>query len=130
MKETFRHEKVKCGKPGFKRCPHGPYWYAYWKVNGTTKKRYVGKKDPRVSNPEPAQVEKAHPHDAIFGRRTGTLALACEILGFRQDISFAEARTKARKLLQDLHPDRGGDQRRFKHVNEAWSFLRTWKGWA
>ncbi|MGH2721036.1 MAG: hypothetical protein ACRDJO_05475, partial [Actinomycetota bacterium] len=25
---TFRQELVRCGKPGCRTCPHGPYWYA------------------------------------------------------------------------------------------------------
>jgi len=40
---TYRLEKVKCGKKGCKKCPHGPYWYAYWKENGKTKSKYIGK---------------------------------------------------------------------------------------
>jgi hypothetical protein len=37
---TFRYETVRCGKPNCTRCPHGPYWYAYWKENGRTKNRH------------------------------------------------------------------------------------------
>ena len=40
---TFRYETVRCGKPNCTRCPHGPYWYAYWKENGRTRSRYVGR---------------------------------------------------------------------------------------
>ncbi len=40
---TYRLEKVKCGKKGCNKCPHGPYWYAYWKENGKTKSKYIGK---------------------------------------------------------------------------------------
>jgi hypothetical protein len=40
---TYRLEKVRCGKKGCKKCPHGPYWYAYWKENGKTKSKYIGK---------------------------------------------------------------------------------------
>ena len=39
---TYRQERVYCGK-GCKGCPHGPYWYAYWKENGRTHTRYIGK---------------------------------------------------------------------------------------
>ncbi len=41
-------QKVRCGKPTC-RCArnggelHGPYWYHYWKKDGKTKSRYVGK---------------------------------------------------------------------------------------
>lgn len=43
---TFRQEMVKCGKEGCTRCPHGPYWYAYWREDGRTRSRYVGKDLP------------------------------------------------------------------------------------
>jgi hypothetical protein len=43
---TFRQEMVRCGKDGCTRCPHGPYWYAYWREDGRTRSRYVGKTLP------------------------------------------------------------------------------------
>ncbi len=39
---TYRQEWVRCGKE-CKKCPHGPYWYCYWKEDGKTKTRYIGK---------------------------------------------------------------------------------------
>jgi hypothetical protein len=43
---TFRQEMVRCGKKGCTKCPHGPYWYAYWREGGRTRSRYVGKELP------------------------------------------------------------------------------------
>ena len=43
---TFRQEMVRCGKDGCTTCPHGPYWYAYWREDGRTRSRYVGKQLP------------------------------------------------------------------------------------
>lgn len=48
---TLRLELVNCGKGACKACggrrpAHGPYWYAYWKENGRTKSRYIGKELP------------------------------------------------------------------------------------
>jgi hypothetical protein len=41
---TLQLELVHCGKaPRCKSCPHGPYWYRYWKDGGKTKSEYVGK---------------------------------------------------------------------------------------
>jgi len=40
---TYRQEHVRCGKQGCATCPHGPYWYAYWKEDGRTRKRYIGR---------------------------------------------------------------------------------------
>jgi hypothetical protein len=43
---TYRQESVRCGKPGCTRCPHGPYWYAYWREGGRVRSRYLGKRSP------------------------------------------------------------------------------------
>lgn len=45
-KVTFRQQMVRCGKAGCTRCPHGPYWYAYWREQGRMRSRYVGKSLP------------------------------------------------------------------------------------
>jgi hypothetical protein len=42
----YRQEEVRCGKTACTRCPHGPYWYAYWKEDGRTRKRYIGRHLP------------------------------------------------------------------------------------
>ncbi len=46
---TFRYETVRCGKPNCSRCPHGPYWYAYWKDGGRTRSRYIGRSLPTAA---------------------------------------------------------------------------------
>lgn len=43
---TYRQESVRCGKRGCTRCPHGPYWYAYWREDGRLRSRYIGKTLP------------------------------------------------------------------------------------
>ncbi|HEY7874481.1 MAG TPA: hypothetical protein VIG64_05090 [Actinomycetota bacterium] len=40
---TYRRESVRCGKRGCTRCPHGPYWYAYYREDGRLKSRYIGR---------------------------------------------------------------------------------------
>src|SRR6266545_1098451 len=45
-KVTYRQERVRCGKEGCTRCPHGPYWYAYWREGGRLRSRYIGKHLP------------------------------------------------------------------------------------
>lgn len=42
----YRQQSVRCGKPSCTRCPHGPYWYAYWREGGKVRTRYVGKALP------------------------------------------------------------------------------------
>jgi hypothetical protein len=39
---TYRLERVSCGK-NCKGCPHGPYWYGYWREGGKTHSKYIGK---------------------------------------------------------------------------------------
>lgn len=43
-KVSYRLEPVNCGKAGCSRCPHGPYWYAYWREGGKVRSRYIGRK--------------------------------------------------------------------------------------
>jgi hypothetical protein len=45
-KVTYRLEEVRCGKSGCTRCPHGPYWYAYWREEGRVRSRYIGRRMP------------------------------------------------------------------------------------
>ncbi|HEX2028382.1 MAG TPA: hypothetical protein VHF25_10330 [Nitriliruptorales bacterium] len=45
-KVTYRQEQVRCGKQRCRSCPHGPYWYAYWKEDGRTRSRYIGRHLP------------------------------------------------------------------------------------
>ena len=41
---TIRSEMINCGKSCL-MCPHGPYYYAYWKDDsGKLKKKYIGTK--------------------------------------------------------------------------------------
>lgn len=39
----LRKHHVRCGKASCRRCPHGPYWYAYWWEDGRRRSRYLGK---------------------------------------------------------------------------------------
>lgn len=56
-KVRFREQSVRCGKENCTRCPHGPYWYAYWNENGRRRSSYLGKLDDdeepelTISNP-------------------------------------------------------------------------------
>ncbi len=40
-KVTYRQQSVRCGK-ACGSCPHGPYWYAYWKEAGRARSAYIG----------------------------------------------------------------------------------------
>jgi len=126
--ETFRREYVRCGKPGCRKCPHGPYWYAYWREGKKTRKRYLGKTLPHGEDGgESPQVGERM--DDIHNPRLASLALAVEILGFGYACTFTEAQAAYRKLVLQHHPDRGGDINRFRRINSAWAFLCNFKGW-
>lgn len=42
-KVRLREQWVRCGKQACSKCPHGPYWYAFWREDGKRRSRYVGK---------------------------------------------------------------------------------------
>lgn len=50
-RRRYRQQSVRCGKPGCTRCPHGPYWYAYWREDGRVRTKYVGKELPEGVSP-------------------------------------------------------------------------------
>lgn len=60
----YRQEHVRCGRDSCTTCPHGPYWYAYWREDGRTRRRYVGRHlvgeplEPVVPD-LPARVDRA-----------------------------------------------------------------------
>ncbi len=57
---TFRQEHVRCGKPGCRTCPHGPYWYAYWREDGRVRSRYIGRhRPPGLADEDVEDVEDA-----------------------------------------------------------------------
>ena len=45
-KVTYRLETVRCGKPNCRSCPHGPYWYAYYREGKRLRSRYIGRELP------------------------------------------------------------------------------------
>lgn len=42
-KVSLRSQMVRCGKEECSKCPHGPYWYAYWTEDGRRRSRYIGR---------------------------------------------------------------------------------------
>lgn len=44
---VYQLELVKCGKK-CKKCPHGPYWYAYYREGGRQISKYIGKEFKRL----------------------------------------------------------------------------------
>ena len=67
-KVTYRQQFTRCGKQRCHTCRqgagHGPYWYAYWSVNGRTVSKYLGKDAPEdiqieIGTREPQQTRVA-----------------------------------------------------------------------
>lgn len=47
---SYQLEMVRCGKSSCRSCPHGPYWYAYWrKRHGKIVSKYIGKELKRLT---------------------------------------------------------------------------------
>lgn len=38
---SYRQQRVRCGRD-CGECPHGPYWYAFWREDGRTRSQYIG----------------------------------------------------------------------------------------
>ncbi|GCE02967.1 DUF6788 family protein [Dictyobacter aurantiacus] len=55
-KVTYRQQFTRCGKERCRKCKegsgHGPYWYAYWSVNGRTVSKYIGTNLPEAVKQE------------------------------------------------------------------------------
>ena len=53
---TYRQEMVRCGKATCRSCPHGPYWYAYWREDARVRSRYIGRRLPDQGPPAPSRT--------------------------------------------------------------------------
>jgi len=53
-----------------------------------------------------------------------TLAEAYDTLGLSPDAEMAEVKAAYREQVKETHPDSGGDEERFKRVNEAYDAIR------
>jgi hypothetical protein len=49
---TYRLEMVRCGKSNCRSCPHGPYWYAYYREGKRLRSRYIGPVLPEEAGSE------------------------------------------------------------------------------
>jgi hypothetical protein len=122
MAWCFRSEYVRCGKDGCNTCPHGPYWYGYFRVGTRVHKRYFGKRDPRKG-------AQPHPWDVIFCAESASVRLACEILNLAESATYQPARRHWNRYVRTCHPDRGGNGQLWVWRSAAWSFLKASRGW-
>lgn len=94
---SYRQEHVRCGKPACRSCPHGPYWYAYWKEDGRTRKRYIGRHLPG----EPLEEVVPVLPDGQVGTATGPGAAD-------RTASTRSSSTRATSTRPPRRDDRGG----------------------
>jgi len=76
MRVTYRLERVRCGKPGCRKCAaegHGPYWYGYFREGGKVRKKYIGRELP-------PELRGKAVEDAIDGTLSGDYATLDEIM--------------------------------------------------
>lgn len=57
-KVSFRKKMIPCGRPNCARCPHGPYWYVYWREGGRRRSRYLGRQLDSMAGELPLFVER------------------------------------------------------------------------
>jgi DnaJ domain len=130
MTVTYRCQYVRCCNPRCKSCPHGPYWYGFWKEGGRTKSRYYGKVDPRPGQPDSRVEASGLAHwRLIFDRRTASCSVATDILGLHERYTQDDAKRAYRSRCFKWHPDREGSHELMQLANAAWSYLRGFHGW-
>jgi len=128
MKITWRCEYVRCGNPRCRSCPHGPYWYGYWKEGGRLRKRYHGRTDPRErdrAGRAGGAARNADPADDIFNRETATPFLAYIILGVPAPHTWASIQAAYKARVLECHPDRGGTVLTMQRVTAAYTYLKA-----
>jgi predicted ATPase/DNA-binding SARP family transcriptional activator len=84
---TYSQQYRRCGKPSCPLCAaggrgHGPYWYAYWREEGRTRTRYLGKQPPlEVAVPQPPPTAQHEPSAAAPVIPPGRSGLRVRTLG-------------------------------------------------
>ena len=68
-KITYRQQFTRCGKERCHKCKegpgHGPYWYAYWSVNGRTVSKYIG-----IHLPENVEMKTGEQDTPVLSTRS------------------------------------------------------------
>jgi len=119
-KYTYRSEYIKCGKKDCKSCPHGPYWYRYYREAKKLHKQYVGKCLPGNDTRTPDL-----PHTC---RIVITLSDALDVFGLKALCNGREMRDRFNMLARLHHPHESGSNQRIKDVNLAWEIIQRFIG--
>jgi len=128
---TLQEKKIRCGKTGCAKCPHGPYLYSFERVNGRLRARYIGK----MSKQEYLESEAvaACPIDAdTLAQASSVLAqstylIALDLLEICDDGTWDRERVRKRCVNRIEYPREGkaGDPT----VEECFVAICKQKGW-
>jgi hypothetical protein len=115
----YQLEEQRCGRANCGRCPHGPYWRAYWWDGKKWRGKYVGKKLPPGVQPAAAAATPM-PVPAPLSRQG-----AYRMLGINLRDSFLVGQTKWQALRRKA--ERRGDSGRAQVVliDRAWEMVWT-----
>jgi hypothetical protein len=116
---SFQREYVRCGK-GCKGCPHGPYWYEYWREGKRTRKRYWGKHHPFAD-----YTNESREHHPVYERAQMSDQVAREILTGNAAATNAACKRAFRQRIKAAHPDRGGTTEEARQLIAAWTWLKA-----
>lgn len=119
----YQLEEIKCGKRGCRRCPHGPYWYRYFRSGGRRRKEYLGLRLPAgVAPPESALEQRDRP-------RLASPAWAARLLDLAPGIDYYKAHkiyVCSRSAACGSPEDKAAQQRQ---LDLAWRVYAAWRGW-
>ncbi|MGH2507902.1 MAG: J domain-containing protein [Ktedonobacteraceae bacterium] len=117
------------------------YWYAYRRVNGKLRKKYMGDAckvtlvlleaiarafiAPPEPEPSPRQEPQPPPRVPVF-HFTNTLKSALTIFGLSSVPTKMVLLSKYRVLVKQHHPDKGGLHRDMVAINLAYDLLKRW----
>jgi hypothetical protein len=124
--ESYQCKWIRCGKKRCRTCPHGPYWYGFWREGEKVKCCYYGRKDPRPETPG-AETGRGSPDwmESILDLKSATMEVACRILGVAVNSTYRTAFTAFVRLTKANHPDLGGTSEDQAYINAAWSYFKT-----
>ena len=129
--ETIRDEMIRCGKKGCTKCPHGPFRYAYFRVKGRLKKRYIGKVP--TAETEPKFVLGEHnERSRFFPLVRGNPAyfkLACECLGVTEHQNREAVRKRYHYLSKKQVTSAYNSGVGLVILEGAWLAVRRFQGW-
>lgn len=119
----YIREYVKCRKERCRGCPHGGYWYVYWRENRRLKKKYLGKDRPLQGQPwiEERMGKLVDERDDIFDERFRTEDLARRILGLSPGFTHLDLREKWVAIVNRLGVD--GDRLSREHAFKKEAYL-------